>query len=479
MACILRPGVRAWRHGILPFTIREEGFNGAALRNIDRAIEHWNRETDWQVVPRTRQNDHATFRIGDVCSSPIGRQGGQQFVNLSNRCSFGAAVHEIGHTIGFHHEQNRSDRDGRVVVVTDRIESSRINNFTRVSSITYMDHGEYDYGSIMHYGRAGFLKAKRYNWSSGWSIARHFTVGDRSYLFLLKEQTGTMRIHKLEPGIGVSHEVERADWPSGWTNAEFYRRFDQTYLFLLKSGTGLIHVHRMNNDGTVGRQVDRRDWSSGWTTAEFWEDDDTTYFLHLKRSNGSAHIHRMNANGRIGAATQRSDWSSGWTTAKAFEAGGSRFLLLLKESSGTAHIHPVNSDGTLGPRVHSYSWSRGWTTARFFYRGSGTYLLLLKERTGDVHVHRINPDGGLGTRIDDRDWSSGWTAAEIYTFGSTNYLFLLKESSGAAHLRRMTGGSKIGDELKMTPAVNLYAPSAIGQRRGLSPGDIVAANDRI
>ena len=431
MACILRPGIRAWTNGRLPFTIRATGFTAGALARINNAIAHWNTNTNWQLSARTTQTNYVQFRIGDGCSSPVGRQGGRQAVNLSNNCSFGAAVHEIGHALGFHHEQNRRDRNNHVIVMADRVEPDRVGNFTRISASSYLDHGPYDYGSIMHYGRRGFLRRKRYDWSSDWSNVRSYSIAGETYLFMLKTNDGVVHGHRMDAALGVGREIQRFDWSSGWTTTETFTAGTSTYLFLLKQNGGTVHTRRLNNDGTVGSRVDTKDWSNGWTTTEFWRRGASTFLFLLKRSSGVVHIHRMNANGRVGTRIATHDWSSGWSSAKFYRVGGQNYLFLLKASNGT------------------------------------------------VHIHRMNNNGTVGSRVDTRDWSNGWTSTEFYTVGGTVFLFLLKRSSGIVHIHAMRNNGRVGNELLLTPPINIFAPQAIGQRGGLSPGDIAAANDRL
>ena len=62
-------------------------------------------------------------------------------------------LHELGHAIGFYHEQSRVDRDNYLLVKWDNIRPANSFNFNRASTSAYSDYGvPYDYNSIMHYG---------------------------------------------------------------------------------------------------------------------------------------------------------------------------------------------------------------------------------------------------------------------------------------------------------------------------------------
>ena len=65
-------------------------------------------------------------------------------------------VHEIGHALGFFHEQSRSDRDDYVLILEDNIQEEGLKDFKKRETLTY--NVPYDYGSIMHYtDRVRFL----------------------------------------------------------------------------------------------------------------------------------------------------------------------------------------------------------------------------------------------------------------------------------------------------------------------------------
>ena len=86
------------------------------------------------------------------CSSYVGMRGGEQILNLKYPgCnSVGIAEHEIGHAIGFWHEQSRPDRDSYVTIVSENIRPETQYNFMKRTNVDSLGVG-YDYGSIMHY----------------------------------------------------------------------------------------------------------------------------------------------------------------------------------------------------------------------------------------------------------------------------------------------------------------------------------------
>lgn len=61
-------------------------------------------------------------------------------------------VHELGHAIGFQHEQSRPDRDAYVEIVRENIPEALSYNFDRLPHTKVNDYNVgYDYRSIMHY----------------------------------------------------------------------------------------------------------------------------------------------------------------------------------------------------------------------------------------------------------------------------------------------------------------------------------------
>jgi hypothetical protein len=141
-----------WPNCTIPYTIDS---TLTSQSRVTDAIAHWQAHTSFRFVVRSSEADYVTFRPSTGCSSSVGRQGGQQFVNLGSGCTTGNCIHEIGHVTGLWHEQSREDRDSFVTITWTKIQPGFSHNFDQHIS-DGDDIGAYDYGSIMHYPRDAF-----------------------------------------------------------------------------------------------------------------------------------------------------------------------------------------------------------------------------------------------------------------------------------------------------------------------------------
>lgn len=153
---------KLWPSGVVRF--RFAANVPTQLRNrVEQAIEHIQAQTNITFTNSDGTGDFVTIRTHaeSFSSAELGRQGGEQFVNLAVDFDIGGIVHELLHSLGVLHEQSRNDRDAYVTIndgtngTPDNIESWAKHNFRKGGAGT-VDLGPYDYGSIMHYHDTAF-----------------------------------------------------------------------------------------------------------------------------------------------------------------------------------------------------------------------------------------------------------------------------------------------------------------------------------
>lgn len=150
-----------WPRGVIPYTIAYSIPETSKIRQLLKdAMAEWERYTCIRFEERVNQSDYVEFYYGEGCNSDVGRAGGRQTTSLGRGCAHhGIVVHELGHLIGFWHEQNRPDRDNYIILKEENIMPKFKFAFDRYSDRKIDSLGvEYDYKSVMHYGSKAFSK---------------------------------------------------------------------------------------------------------------------------------------------------------------------------------------------------------------------------------------------------------------------------------------------------------------------------------
>lgn len=141
----------------VPYVVNASFSDQYVQDTIEPAIAHWNENTNLQLVERDGETDYVEFvMVSNRCQSEVGVQGGRQEIRLSESgCTqVGTVIHEIGHTIGLKHEQQRPDRDDHVEIVWANIDPTKVGNFNLFWQ--GLPLGEYGYTSVMHYSATAF-----------------------------------------------------------------------------------------------------------------------------------------------------------------------------------------------------------------------------------------------------------------------------------------------------------------------------------
>uniref|UniRef100_A0A4Q8K3I9 Metalloendopeptidase n=2 Tax=Liphistius sp. SGP-2016 TaxID=1905180 RepID=A0A4Q8K3I9_9ARAC len=150
-----------WTGRKVPYVI--DSSVGGYTNLIYSSMQNYN-PTCVQFVPRTYESNYIRIFSGQGCYSNVGMIGGQQPVSLGQGCMYkGTIVHELGHAIGFFHEQNRSDRDQYLTIYWQNIQQGMDTQFFLLKPHENLLLTPFDYNSIMLYGNTAFSKDGRSN----------------------------------------------------------------------------------------------------------------------------------------------------------------------------------------------------------------------------------------------------------------------------------------------------------------------------
>ena len=140
----------------VPYVI-EAGDNAvimAAITEVNRALQG-----TLQWVPRGAQVDYVAFNMAapgsGACASALGRVGGRQTVVGDPVCNAGVLIHEMGHAMGLLHVQADVNPAPFIDIRLSRIPPNWRSQSDQQFYSRTLDG--YDYASIMHYGRSGFV----------------------------------------------------------------------------------------------------------------------------------------------------------------------------------------------------------------------------------------------------------------------------------------------------------------------------------
>jgi len=188
-----------WPEAIIPYTV-DEALEGTPTKTVFGAMKEWMERTCIRFEPagsdaaeKTGHNNAIKIIDGAGCRAGIGYWGKSYSVSLSRKgCTrHKSHLHELGHAIGLHHEQCRTDRDDAIKVIWDNISLMGQLQYTAESAASAFGI-PYDFCSIMHYGPKYFSLRKKfsmlardqdYQWTMG--SAQNLSFGDAKIVNLM------------------------------------------------------------------------------------------------------------------------------------------------------------------------------------------------------------------------------------------------------------------------------------------------------
>ncbi len=155
----LAGGIRKWPNNTVIYVL-DNSLTSNQIRVTDESMAEWTSKTNVKFKERTNENYYVTIKNdGRNCNcgrANLGVNGNRGSITIGTRTSPVVMIHEIGHTLGYVHEQTRSDRDQFVIINFDNIQAGAESQFRRNDRAQLI--GAFDIKSTMMYGSYTFSK---------------------------------------------------------------------------------------------------------------------------------------------------------------------------------------------------------------------------------------------------------------------------------------------------------------------------------
>lgn len=155
-------GVRKWANSTVVYRI--SGLSASVRSELQKSFDEWSSKTNVRFKERTNEPNYITISSSGSNSNSgvatLGENGSRGFIRLGTRATAVVIIHEIGHTLGYIHEQNRRDRDNFVRINFENIQDNAVDQFFKSNSAALIT-SQFDINSTMMYGSFTFSKNGR------------------------------------------------------------------------------------------------------------------------------------------------------------------------------------------------------------------------------------------------------------------------------------------------------------------------------
>lgn len=146
-------GTNFWPQGIVPYEF-DANVTAANQTAMLAAMADWEATANVHFQARNGEAHYVHIQDASTNDSWVGKKGGQQIINITSWGSKYIIAHELGHCLGFWHEQSRRDRDSFIQINEGNIQTGMADQFEKRS--TADQYGPYDFDSVMHYDQCSF-----------------------------------------------------------------------------------------------------------------------------------------------------------------------------------------------------------------------------------------------------------------------------------------------------------------------------------
>jgi astacin (peptidase family M12A) len=238
-----------WPDGIVPYDF-DGDVTSAHQSAIVQAMHVWEGVANVHFRPyHFGDTDWIHIQNSDANDTPIGRGPGMR-VNIHDWDVLYIMVHELGHALGFGHEQSRTDRDSYVRINWENIPVGNYIDFGSYRFVT-SHYGPYDFDSVMHYGLYDFSDNGEPTITVLVPYDPSIQIGQRDHLS--KFDALTMSFLYPQPGwVFVDGSY------SGWETGSFldpYSLFSDGVNHTPRGGTLWIQPGTYNASGTYNKPV--------------------------------------------------------------------------------------------------------------------------------------------------------------------------------------------------------------------------------